>query len=119
MTFGEKVRELRKRRQMTQEQLAELMGSHESHVGRYEKDQSFPTAPAIRKLAEIFNVSADYLLFDTMETIPDSLSETIADTELLLLFKELDRMDDETRAFAKKILTLVVNENRIRQMMTK
>jgi len=99
---------------MTQEQLAALIGSHESHVGRYEKDQSFPTAPAIRKLAEIFNVSTDYLLFEQTEQA--DLSE-INDEELITLFKAVNEMDDENKNFVKKFLQMTVNENKIKQML--
>ena len=67
MTLGEKIRQLRKRKKITQSQLAELIGTHESHIGRYEKDQSVPTSPILKKIAEAFNVSVDYLLFDKFQ----------------------------------------------------
>ena len=115
MTFGEKVRQLRKRKKLTQEQLAELIGTHESHIGRYEKDQSAPSAPALKKLAKVFNVSVDYLLFEKEET---SLSVKISDTELLEQFEELDKMDDEKRTLVKRIISMAINEDKIKQMVS-
>lgn len=114
MTFGEKIRQLRKRKKLTQEQLAELIGSHENHIGRYEKDQSVPTAPAIVKLAEVFNVTTDYLLLENENT----LSVKISDSELFDQFQEVDKMDDEKRALVKRIIGLVLNEDRIKKMVS-
>lgn len=115
MTFGEKIRQLRKRKNITQEQLAKLIGSHESHIGRYEKDQSDPTAPAIKKLADVFNVSTDYLLFDKIET---SISVKISDKELLEQFQELDKMDEEKRALVKRVISMAINEDKIKRMVS-
>ena len=114
MTFGEKIRQLRKRKKLTQEQLAELINSHENQIGRYEKDQSVPTAPAIIKLAEVFNVTTDYLLLEN----ENSLSVKISDSELFDLFQEVDKMDEEKKALVKRIIELVVNEDRIKKMVS-
>ena len=116
MTFGEKVRQLRKRKKITQEQLAELIGTHESHIGRYEKDISSPTAPIIRNIAEVLNVSADYLLFDEREE--QSMSIKISDTELLHQFWEVDKMDEDKRALIKRIISMAINEDKIKQMVS-
>ena len=116
MTFGEKVRQLRKRKKLTQEQLALLIGTHESHIGRYEKDQSSPTASIIKKLAEVFNVSTDYLLFDNKEE--QSASVKISDNELLHQFQEVDKMDEDKRTLVKRVISMAINEDKIKQMVS-
>ena len=116
MTFGEKIRQLRKRKNLTQGQLAKLIGTHESHIGRYEKDQTDPTSPAIRKLAEIFNVSTDYLLFDKIETSP---AVKISDKELLEHFQEVDKMDEEKRVLVKRVISMAINEDKIKKWFHK
>ena len=116
MTFGEKIRQLRKRKKLTQGQLAQLIGTHESHIGRYEKDQSSPTAAMIKNLAVTFEVSTDYLLFD--EKKEEMASVKISDTELLAQFQEIDKMDDEKRTLVKKVLAMAINENKIKQMVS-
>ncbi len=42
MTTGEKISMLRRRKNITQEQLAELLGVSRQSVSRWEMDQAFP-----------------------------------------------------------------------------
>ena len=61
--FGERLRRLRKGRDITQGQLAEVIGVVHSAVGKYERiPQSYPSVEALIKIADYFNVSIDYLL---------------------------------------------------------
>ena len=61
--FGERLRRLRKDRDITQGQLAEVIGVVPSAVGKYERiPQSSPSVEALIKIADYFNVSIDYLL---------------------------------------------------------
>ena len=61
--FGERLRKLRKERDVTQTALAEVIGVVPSAIGKYERlPQSFPSVEALVKIADYFNVSIDYLL---------------------------------------------------------
>lgn len=77
--FKDRLRELRKKKGLTQQELAELIGKTESIVRKYENGTSFPrvSVMSIRKwegenrkpgmdsiidLALFFNVTTDYLL---------------------------------------------------------
>lgn len=61
--FGERLKRLRKELDITQSQLAEVIGVVPSAVGKYERlPQSYPSVDALIKIAEYFNVSTDYLL---------------------------------------------------------
>lgn len=61
--FGERLRRLRKEHDITQGQLAEVIGVVPSAVGKYERiSQSYPSVEALIKIADYFNVSTDYLL---------------------------------------------------------
>ncbi len=116
MTFGEKLRQLRKRKKLTQEQMAELIEVHESHVGRYEKDLSSPTAQVLIRIAKLFNVSTDYLLFDDRNDPSTSLK--ISDNELFAQFQEVDKMDEEKRELIKRIISMAINEDKIKKMVS-
>ncbi|MHC9542894.1 MAG: helix-turn-helix domain-containing protein, partial [Vulcanimicrobiota bacterium] len=56
MTIGEKIRKLRRERNLTQDQLAEMLGIHGRHLCRYENDHNRPKQRVLKKLAEIFDV---------------------------------------------------------------
>lgn len=65
--FGDRLRELREEYEMTQEQLGKLLNVTKQAIYTYEKGESEPTLSALIKLADIFNVSLDYLLGRTKE----------------------------------------------------
>lgn len=56
---GAKIKEFRVRRGMTQQDLAELMGTTKQTIGRYENGNRGVDQDKIFKLAEIFNCSID------------------------------------------------------------
>lgn len=61
--FGERLRRLRKDLDITQSQLAEVLGVVPSAIGKYERiPQSYPSVDALIKIADYFKVSIDYLL---------------------------------------------------------
>ena len=60
--IGERIKELRIEKGITQKQLAEILGCSQSMVTRWEKGECDATGEIIKKLALYFNVSADYLL---------------------------------------------------------
>jgi len=57
-----RIKELRKEQGFTQKQLAKLMNKSETGLASWEQGLSEPNVNDIRKLCEIFKVSADYLL---------------------------------------------------------
>lgn len=60
--FGKKIRQLRKEKNLTQKQLAALIGVKNSVISFYEVGDRFPSPEVIRKLAIALHVSTDYLL---------------------------------------------------------
>ncbi|MBQ3220264.1 MAG: helix-turn-helix transcriptional regulator [Clostridia bacterium] len=60
--FADRLLELRKEKNLSQATLAKALGVSFSVVCYWETNRSEPTAPNIVKIAEFFNVSADYLL---------------------------------------------------------
>ncbi|MBR2732088.1 MAG: helix-turn-helix transcriptional regulator [Clostridia bacterium] len=59
-TFGERVRELRKQRKLTMDDLALRTGVSKSTIGRIEKGASVSTDYALL-LSDFFGVSLDFL----------------------------------------------------------
>ena len=60
--LNEVIRTLRKRRGLTQEQLAEQLGISVMTVRRWEWGQRTPRAEELQKLAEALGTTTDYLL---------------------------------------------------------
>jgi len=64
MTFGEKLKEARKKTGLTQEELAELIGVSRAAVAKWETDNGLPDIQNLKAAAELLDVSIDYLLDD-------------------------------------------------------
>lgn len=60
--FGDRLKELRKERNLTQEELGNLMNSNKASISHYESNRRMPDAYTIANFADFFNVTVDYIL---------------------------------------------------------
>lgn len=60
--FGEKVREIRKEKELSQEELAFKANLHRTYIGMIERAEKNITLANIEKIAKALNVSISYLL---------------------------------------------------------
>ena len=60
--IGERIKDLRKARGMTQQVLADRLGITKSVISAYENATAYPQYDNLIGIADIFSVSADYLL---------------------------------------------------------
>ena len=60
--YGERIRELREERNLTQAQLAEALGVSQKNVSKYELELLGLNTEIIVKLCRFFAVSSDYFL---------------------------------------------------------
>ena len=61
MDFGNTVVTLRKEQGISQTALAKKLGIHKNVLGRYERNEVLPSIEIARKIADILDVSLDYL----------------------------------------------------------
>ena len=62
MEFNEKLQELRKRKGLTQEQLAESIYVSRTAVSKWESGRGYPSIESLKAIAKLFSVSIDELL---------------------------------------------------------
>lgn len=66
--FGEKLRSLRKKKQLTLQQLARELGfTAHSHISQIEAGKKKPTSEFVLKISRLFDVTTDQLLKDELE----------------------------------------------------
>lgn len=92
MNIGERIYDLRKRNNMTQEKLAELLCVSPQAISKWERGVANPDLYLIPNIASLFNVSADLLLgMDTSDT----------EGRLERLEKQLETLTSERRSPAE------------------
>ena len=62
LNIGENLRKLRREKDLTQEQLAELLGVTFQSVSRWETGATYPDIELLPVMAELFGVSMERLL---------------------------------------------------------
>jgi len=73
MEFNEKLQELRKRKGLTQEQLAESLYVSRTAVSKWESGRGYPNIDSLKRVAEFFSVTIDELL--SGEDVPATAEE--------------------------------------------
>lgn len=107
MTFSERLAELRREKGLTQQQLAERVGLHQTQIHRYESGSSEPSMDALRRLALALGVSTDALVFEEAERGPDE--------ELRLQFEAVSRFGLEENRVAKAVLDSLILQHEARR----
>ena len=88
---GSRAKERRKKRAMTQREVAHLLGVNQCAVCDYERGRSSPSCRTLARMASILRTSTDYLLGLTENPNPlhSVIALTIKESELLEAFYSL------------------------------
>lgn len=114
MTLGEKIRQLRKQRDWTQDELGKRVGVHGRHVTRWEKNKMAPSAKTLGRLADVFQVSLDELAQENNGALPESL---VTDSELLAQFQVVSHFEEEDKKAIKRILQAMIREHQVKNIV--
>lgn len=87
MSFGKIIKKLRDDRNWTLDYVANKLNVGKSTISNYERDYRKPDIDMLKKIANLFNVSVDFLL----ENIPDTNEKNINN----LTDEEADKLADE------------------------
>lgn len=92
IVFGRKIQQLRKDHKMSQPELAKLIGTSGTIIGRYERGEITPSIEVARKIAEVFDVTLDSLVAE--KDMPDLLK----DQSMIARLSALQNIPDEDRS---------------------
>lgn len=109
MAIAERIKRLRQEHGWTQAELGDKINVHQKQVSSYERGVNVPSTDILIKLAEIFNVTLDYLAFDSQGQ-PSKLN--IQDRELLRRFEAVDGLPEQYRGLAREMLDLLILKHR-------
>lgn len=110
MTIGEHIMLLRKKKNFSQADLGKKIGTSGDIIGRYERDIMMPSIEVIMKVADVLEVSIDFLVGSTSLMLDKSTLKRLEDIgklpedAKLYIFEHIDMMirDFKTKkAYAK------------------
>ncbi|EMF0045817.1 helix-turn-helix domain-containing protein [Enterococcus hirae] len=107
-TLGKRIRSLREQKNWTQTELSQELGMKTyTTVSKWENDENFPKGKDLKKLAELFNVSSDYLLGLAVESKQDDISTIYNQLDQKRQAKVYNFADRQLREQNKKVVPLV------------
>ena len=106
--FGKRLKELRKEKGWTQKELANQLDIRYSHLNKYESGMHIPPVEKLIHLADIFQVSLDYLV----KGLP--MDESPIRNELLhKRFKILETFEEEDKSTVIKIIDAIIAKRQV------
>lgn len=108
MSFGKKIIEARKEKNMSQEALAKALNATPTTIGRYERDEVKPSIEVAAKIAKVLGISLDYLT-------ENSNVNPLKNTELLERFNLILDLNKDDREHILFTLDAMIRDARTRQ----
>lgn len=103
MEFKERLVQLRKKRGLTQNQMAEILGVKRARYNAWEQAISQPDLDTIKKIAKFHNVSVDYLIGSTEMRNAELDRKSEIDPDVRVIQRAATEMTPEQRKEALKM----------------
>ena len=113
ISVGSQIQKLRKENNLNQTQLAEKIGVSLTQLQRYENKGVQPPADILRKLADVFNTSIDFIVYGDSE---QKAQQSIKDNELLSQFKEVEKLDNTDKNIIKNVIDAFIKRSKLNQI---
>jgi transcriptional regulator with XRE-family HTH domain len=111
--FAQRLRDLRKQKNLSQTELGQLAGLHYTHIGRFERGSSRPSGDTLKRLSDALGVTSDYLLEGNAN---EAAKARFEDRELLKQFQEVELLPDEDKNVVKKLLDAFLTKKQLQAL---
>lgn len=96
MAFEDRLTSLRKEKKLTQQDMASKLEIARTTYASYEQGHRQPDYDTLKKIADFFEVSIDYLLTGNKATTsPDEMWQELLDPKKRVFFKDLQEAPEE------------------------
>ncbi|MFN0080914.1 MAG: helix-turn-helix domain-containing protein [Ferruginibacter sp.] len=102
-TFGKKIREAREAKGFSQAELAKQINSYHSIIGKYERDEVKPTVDVIKKIAQVLDTTAGFLLGETEDR------ELLKDPTMMKRLNDIAKFPDADKSCILYALDAMIN----------
>ena len=108
MEFSERLKTLRKQAQLTQVDVAEKLGISQPAYASWERGIKKPTQENLVKIAQILNVSVDYLVGNS-----DYTEDKLDNIEFLFRMNSKGLTDEEKEIFKKELIEFMKERKKL------
>lgn len=105
-TLGDHILQIRKKKKLSQAQLGQLIGTSGDIIGRYERGAMTPSIEVIKRLADVLEVSLDYLV---------GTVQTELDSQTLKRLEEIAQLPEEKRKYVLGLIDMCLRDFKTRQ----
>ena len=91
VSFGKKLKESRDVKGFSQSEVAKLLGTNHSIIGKYERDEVKPTVDVVKKLADVLDTTVGFLLGEAES------QNVLKDQDMLKRLNDIASFSDEER----------------------
>jgi transcriptional regulator with XRE-family HTH domain len=114
VTLGEKIKALRKRKKLSQGELATVAEINANHLSRLERGMFQPSVDVLRRLAATLEVTVDYLL---SEEDGDTTEVHLANKTLAEQLRLIAQLDPDDQAALVRIIDSMLTKHRMHQLL--
>ena len=112
--LGDRIKDLRKQKNLSQSELADKVGISYAQIGRYETKGSQPPAVTLKKIADALGISPDFLIYGTSD---EKAKTKLNDAELINQFKAIESMDEEDKNVIKKLIDAFITKKQLQKLV--
>lgn len=114
LTLGERIKRLRQEQGLSQAQFAMRLSIHQKQVSGYERNVHMPSVEVLIRMAQVLDVSLDYLAFENREDTREAVQ--IADRDLLQKMAAVDKLPEADKAAIKAVMDCFILKSRFQQL---
>lgn len=111
--FGVKLRQARQLKKLSQGQLAQRIGADVHRISKYERGASVPPTAMLVKLADVLDVTTDYLIRGG-ENRPIN---AVKDPDLLNRYLQIDTLSKQDRQVLLTLIDAFLKKKRLEELM--
>lgn len=115
MKFKDRLKTARVSKGLSQVDLAKKAGIHITNISRYERGENKPTTVVLTKLADVLEVSTDFLMNGSVD---EKANATLKNVELLKQFKQVEELPSDEQNVVLRFLGAYIRDFRTRQAYT-
>ncbi|RMG82810.1 MAG: XRE family transcriptional regulator [Bacteroidetes bacterium] len=108
MQLGQKIVRLRKQKKLSQAEVARAVGVSRDAISKYERGDIVPSVKNAKKIAEVLDVSLDYL-------VSNEEKQMAIDNGMLKRIMEIQKLSDPERNAILSVIDAFIRDTKAKQ----